>query len=180
MIVAAIAASTVAANAGVVSFSGTLNQVGTPLTSYSGSYSGNYNTVSGVLSVTGAASAVLVTFGSASNPTAITTGEITAPAGYTKTVSVTAGSVTSTAQSVSIPGVGTYNFFINSQGYGASASGPGASANLLGPVTYTINLKAGTTTVLSSTFTVVPEPEVYAGVAALGLAGFALWRRRNA
>lgn len=39
---------------------------------------------------------------------------------------------------------------------------------------------AGGTSVVSGVLTPVPEPETYAAAAALGLAGFAIWRRRQA
>ena len=38
----------------------------------------------------------------------------------------------------------------------------------------------GGTSVVSGVLTPVPEPETYAAAAALGLAGFAIWRRRQA
>jgi len=47
-------------------------------------------------------------------------------------------------------------------------------------------LRSGETLVGQGTFSAnvvvspVPEPETYAAVAALGLVGFGLWRRRNA
>ena len=39
---------------------------------------------------------------------------------------------------------------------------------------------AGGASVVSGVLTPVPEPETYAAAAALGLAGFAIWRRRQA
>lgn len=47
-------------------------------------------------------------------------------------------------------------------------------------VQQTIVLSDANGPVLTGTFTPVPEPETYAAVAALGLVGFGLWRRRNA
>jgi MYXO-CTERM domain-containing protein len=47
-------------------------------------------------------------------------------------------------------------------------------------VQQTITLSDANGPVLTGTFTPVPEPETYAAVAALGLVGFGLWRRRNA
>ena len=180
LIVAALAASSVSTNAAVATFSGVLTQVGTPSTSYSGSFSGSYDTTSNVLSLTGVAVATLVTFSTPGTPAPLTTGKVTAAGGYSANLSLNAGSISSTTQSVTIPTVGTYTFAIANQGTTASLYSQAAAGNTTTPTVYTISLNNASGTVLTGTFTAVPEPEVYAGVAALGLAGFALWRRRNA
>lgn len=186
LIVAALAASSVS-QAAVVTFSGNLTQVATGTTGYSGKFDGSYDTVLNALDLTVSAGAVL-TGAAAANPDAIVSGTLTAAGGYSAALTLGAGNVQNSASTIVINvTVGqttipvSVPFYVNSQGYAALARGLTAdAANPTTPTVYTITLNNASGAALTGTFTAVPEPEVYAGVAALGLAGFALWRRRNA
>jgi MYXO-CTERM domain-containing protein len=159
------------AMAQTVSFSGSLSPVATlPNTvNASGTFSGTYNYTSGALTISGSTFYTTYT-GTSMIPVGLTGGAVTpGPASLS-----VAGSSTSSFQ---IPLILTGGNTVFSNLRVQTFSGTGSAAF---NVQQTITLNDGNGAVLTGTFTPVPEPETYAAVAALGLVGFGLWRRRNA
>lgn len=136
---------------------------------FMGSYTATFN--AGVLAVSG--NALYIQFVNGSNPpippTATLTANVSGPVSFSVSV-----------QDVSNPSnhgwegnewtlIGQYNL-------GNSSS---SSPFTIPSTPFTLTIKDGATTIGTAQFTIVPEPETYAAVAALGLVGFGLWTRRN-
>lgn len=149
-------------------FSGVLYPVPTYIAS--GSFNGTFTPSTGALTISGTTFYTGGSLGAAAAGPQLTSGTIVP--GSVTVNPPTAGSTTSTVFLI-VPAVGSV--FANQRTQNFSGSG-----NAPYNVPHTITLFDGATPVLTGTFTPVPEPETYAAVAALGLVGFGLWRRRNA
>jgi len=147
------------------SFNGVLTPIGAKVAS--GSFTGSFTPSTGALTISGT--------------TFYTTGSLGASSG----IPLTSGTISPGSASVSVnPGsnnsvlfldLGSNQVFANTRTQTFSGTGT-VAINVL----QTIVLNDASGPVLTGTFTPVPEPETYAAVAALGLVGFGLWRRRNA
>lgn len=160
------------AMAQTVSFSGSLSPVaGLPNTlNASGTFSGTYDPTSGALTISGSTFYTTYTSPTAMTPVGLTGGAVTpGPASLSTT------GVSSQSNQIPLFLTGGNVVFANLRVQNFSGTG---SATINVPQTITLN--DGNGAVLTGTFTPVPEPETYAAVAALGLVGFGLWRRRNA
>lgn len=147
-------------------YSGTLFPVTGKIAS--GSFNGTFTPSTGALTISGTTFYTTGSIGPAMG-TPLVSGTISpGPA----SVTVNAGSNTS----VLFMNLGpSQQVFANTQTQTFSGTGT-VAINVL----QTIVLSDASGPVLTGTFTPVPEPETYAAVAALGLVGFGLWRRRNA
>lgn len=162
----------VSAMAQTVSFSGALHPVAglPPTLNASGTFSATYNPTSGALTISGSTYYTTYTSATAVTPVGLTGGDVTpGPA------SLSVAGVSTQSNQIPLFLTGGNVVFSNSRTQGFSGTGT-ATIN----VPQTITLNDGNGAVLTGTFTPVPEPETYAAVAALGLVGFGLWRRRNA
>jgi MYXO-CTERM domain-containing protein len=148
------------------SFSGTLSQVGGAAAN--GSFFGTFTPATGALTLSGTTFYSSLTV-SPATPPSITSGTITPGPATVPAV----GAGTTATLSFTLPVLGTVNLNTRSQTF------TGSGTATLG-VPQTIRLFDGGTQVLTGSFTPVPEPETYAAVAALGLVGYGVWRRRNA
>lgn len=148
------------------SFNGVLMPVGSKVAS--GSFTGSFTPSTGALTISGTTFYTTGSLG-ASTGTPLTSGTISpGPA----SVTVNPGSNNSVLfLDLGIAG----QVFANTRTQTFSGMGTVAMN-----VQQTITLSDANGPVLTGTFTPVPEPETYAAVAALGLVGFGLWRRRNA
>lgn len=148
------------------SFNGVLTPVGSKVAS--GSFTGSFTPSTGALTISGTTFYTTGSLG-ASTGTPLTSGTISpGPA----SVTVNPGSNNSVLfLDLGIAG----QVFANTRTQTFSGMGTVAIN-----VQQTITLSDANGPVLTGTFTPVPEPETYAAVAALGLVGFGLWRRRNA
>lgn len=149
-----------------VSFNGVLTPIVGKVAS--GSFTGSFTPSTGALTISGTTFYTTGSLG-ASSGTPLTSGTISpGPA----SVTVNPGSNNSVLfLDLGIAG----QVFANTRTQTFSGTGTVAIN-----VQQTIVLSDASGTVLTGTFTPVPEPETYAAVAALGLVGFGLWRRRNA
>lgn len=169
IIASSVALGLLAGSAMAQSFS--FNGVLTPVVSKiaSGSFTGSFTPSTGALTISGTTFYTTGSLG-ASTGTPLTSGTISpGPA----SVTVNPGGSNNSVLFLDLGIAG--QVFANTRTQTFSGMGT-VAVN----VQQTIVLSDANGPVLTGTFTPVPEPETYAAVAALGLVGFGLWRRRNA
>ena len=192
---AAVLASAVSATA-QVAFSTTLSAVGS--SGVNGAFGGSvaspvpFGSIDSPAGGAGSASAsgVVVIVGApgpaVANPTTVTSGTLTGPGGFSAVINANLVSNVHASDGAVNQGTGSTPVYVDVRTLTYTLALASGTRFPVGNNTYTVTLFNGATSVATGSFSAnvvvspVPEPETYAAVAALGLVGFGLWRRRNA
>lgn len=119
-------------------------------------------------------------------PTTVTSGTLTGPGGFSATINATLVSNVLGSDGTVNQGTVLVPVYVDVRTLTYTLSLAPGTMFPVGNNNYTVTLFNGATSVATGSFSAnvvvspVPEPETYAAVAALGLVGFGLWRRRNA